>query len=238
SDVRVTLRVTHDRFILREVFAATTDQQLLTVLGDPRSGAQFGVNHWARSPQAVLTRDVIVRLEPAGRLVGRVVYADTGKPVPRAGVGLMFWPPEYAADDEGKFALSGLPSGKHLLRMYPPKGSEYLGVNRIIEIAAGDDVVRDFRLARGLPVSGRVVDDETGKGVAGVGIMYVAEKLKPVDLLPISLNIESGQEGRFRIAVPPGKGELFVASVPPDYPGIDVATGRSITEAGPRFRRV
>jgi 5-hydroxyisourate hydrolase-like protein (transthyretin family) len=232
SDVRVTLRVSHDRFILREVFAASTDQQSLTVLGDPRSAV-----HSDHSPQPVLTGDVVISLESAGRLVGRVIYADTGKPVPRAGVGLFFWPPEYAADDEGRFAVAGLPPRKHYFRFYPPKDSEYLGVASMIEIAAGKEIMRDFKLSRGESVTGRVLNEETGKGVAGVRITYLGEQAKQSDWQSIGIDAETGPDGRFHMALPPGKGELFVTGVPPAYAGIDVQTGRSITEAGPRFRR-
>jgi hypothetical protein len=235
GDVRATLRVSHDRFVLREAYAATTDMQSLEVRGDPRSG--FGVNHWARSPDPVLTGDVVIRLESAGRLVGRVVYADVGKAARRAGVGLMSWPPEYAADDEGKFALGGLPPGKHLFRIYPPRGSEYLGITQELEIVAGKDVVRDFQLVRGLPVAGRVLDEATSKGVAGVGITYFAKEAGPMDGKLLPLNVETGPDGRFRTSVPPGTGELFVTAVPQDYAEIDVAVGRSITDAGARFRR-
>src|SRR5262249_10173642 len=72
GDVRVTLRVSHQRFLFREVYAATTEQQPQSVLRDPRSGVNLGP-----SPQRVLTGDVAIQLERAGRLVGRVVYADT-----------------------------------------------------------------------------------------------------------------------------------------------------------------
>jgi RNA polymerase sigma factor (sigma-70 family) len=232
SDVRVTLRVSHDHFVLREVYAATTEQQLPDVMSNPRSGV-----HSDKSPQPILTGDVTIRLEAAGRLVGRVVYADTGKPAPRAGVGLYHWPAEYTANDEGRFAIGGLPPGKHHFRIYPPKDSEYLGVSNSIVVAAGNESVRDFKLPRGVPVNGRVLDEETGKGVAEVGIVYIGEKTAPTDQQLLTLGVQTGPDGRFRMAVPPGKGELFITSVPQNYAEIEVETGRSMTEAGPCFRR-
>src|SRR5262249_44550075 len=84
---------------------------------------------------------------------------------------------------------------------------------------------------------GRVLDEETGKGVAGVGIIYIDEKTGPADKQLLTLGVKTGPDRRFRVAVPPGKGELFISSVPENYADIEVETGRSITEAGPRFRR-
>jgi RNA polymerase sigma factor (sigma-70 family) len=231
--VRATLRVSHDRFVLREIFAATMQQQPLpAVLIDPRSSV-----YPDRTPQPVLSGEIVIPLKSAGRLLGRVLYADTGKPVPNAGVGLTRWPPDYAAGADGRFTIGGLPPARHDVRIYPPKGADYLGWADVIEVDAGKDLVKDFTVNRGVPATGRVLDEETGKAVAGVGIIFFSEKAPVSAERLLTQEAETGPDGRFRITLPPVKGELFICRVPQDYTEPDVAVGHSITEAGPRFRR-
>jgi hypothetical protein len=231
-EVRLNLRLSHDRFLPREVYAATTDRPQPKVAGDPNGAGQF------TEQEPVHTGTFTVRLERGYRLRARVIFADTRKPVAHAPWVFHYYPPDHAADAESRFVLNELTPGKHWVTVYPPDGSEYLGASAEVEIPADRrEVEHTFELRRGVPVSGRVMDEKTGQGVAGVTLVYLQEMAGRRGPWSDVREVKTDKQGRFRLAVPQGRGELFLTEAPTGYTGIDVATGGSITEASSKFRR-
>jgi RNA polymerase sigma factor (sigma-70 family) len=147
----------------------------------------------------------------AGRCVeGRVVYEDTGKPVPNAR--LMFANPiVYAkADEQGRFkvALYG-PSddGNGPVRdigvhVFPHPGEPYLSTFAGIDFPRG--VVHrevEVKLPRGVLVRGKVTEAGSGKPVAGAYVTHGGLR---------ETYAVSGPDGSFQLGVPAGTGYLLV----------------------------
>jgi RNA polymerase sigma factor (sigma-70 family) len=155
------------------------------------------------------------------RIEGTVREAGTGKPVPgyristNVGYGLSV---QAVSDKEGRYHLDNVPkSREHLLLAEPPVGSSWLPAGARCANAAGvQPLLADFTVARGVLVTGQVLDRSTGKGVRG-GIRFVP--------LPGNRFVEQpgfssyqvdrtmrqvGQDGRFKLVLPPGAGVLMV----------------------------
>jgi hypothetical protein len=118
------------------------------------------------------------------RISGRVLAADTGRPVRRARVLLASAAgPQrnVLTDDNGTFELMGLAGGRYTLtasrsgfvtlsygQRRPRQGGTPL------ELAAGQDLKGiDIRLPRGSVITGRIVDD-SGEAMAGVMVRVLA----------------------------------------------------------------
>jgi RNA polymerase sigma factor (sigma-70 family) len=164
----------------------------------------------------------------AERLIrGTVREAVSGKPVP----GITVWGSagygesvSAVSDSEGRYRLSGIPKMKQYLLHAEPndKGSWLRGGARARDNGGLDPVTADITLARGVVLTGRVIDRTTGKGVkAGVRFVPLPDNKffgKPgYD----SYNYErlmtpTDAEGRYRITVIPGGGVLMAQAYASD----------------------
>ena len=124
----IVLRWTSDR-VLRPVRepAGPDGRFSLCVPADVRAAtlwAEFGddsseealVNFEAGTPHEVHLRVLFGDTEP-GRIVGRVLDASTEDPVATATVSLAGRPAAVQSDRQGRFALTGVPGGEHLLEV-------------------------------------------------------------------------------------------------------------------------
>ena len=155
------------------------------------------------------------------RIAGTVREAGSGKPVAGFrihisvgyGDGL-----DAISDKEGRYQLNSVPKMKqYLLNANPPDNSSWLFAGARIDDTEGvQPLTVNFTVARGILLTGRVVDKKTGKGVSG-GIRFI----------PLSGNKYAKQpgydsyqyerlmrqvdgDGRFKFAVIPGPGVLMV----------------------------
>jgi RNA polymerase sigma factor (sigma-70 family) len=153
-------------------------------------------------------------LAPGRYVEGRVVYQDTGKPVPHARLMIANPVIETRADAEGRYkvplyaAREGDPFNSYprevRIRAYPPPGEPYLSGYRDEGFPKG--VVRregDVVLPRAVLVRGRITEAETGAPVAGA---YVEQGPEPL----LTARAASGPDGRYRIGVPTGTVRLKV----------------------------
>lgn len=129
----------------------------------------------AKAGQDLSGVDVVLR--PGASVEGRVLAPD-GTPVRAAEVSVTqaspndfasFNPFSATTDGDGRYQIDGVPPGPQTLEA---RAEGYRRTARDVEVAAGTSTV-DFRLERGLEVSGRVVDD-AGNPVPGVQIILVA----------------------------------------------------------------
>jgi hypothetical protein len=164
----------------------------------------------------------ITYVASAGRRIeGTVREAGSGKPVAGITIYCVFGRDAgvYAVSDkDGHYKLEGVPKMKqYLLNAWPPRGSSWLATGARRDDEEGLRPFRiDFTVARGIVVSGRVIDRATGKGVRG-GIRFVplpSNKYagKPgYDYYNYSRTMgdDTDADGRFKLAVPPGPGVLM-----------------------------
>jgi hypothetical protein len=176
----------------------------------------------------------------AGRYAeGRVVYEDTGKPVPHAR--LMFANPvvEAEADGQGRFKVSLFgprdygngPVRDIGVHAYPPPGEPY--VNTFVGIDFPRGVVRrevEVKLPRGVLVRGKVTEAGSGKPVAGAYVTHGALR---------ETYAVSGPDGTYQIGVPAGAGRLMVTHPSDEYiPQIVGSAGGGINNlAGGSFEK-
>jgi hypothetical protein len=157
-----------------------------------------------------------------GRVVEGVVKdIATGKPLAGVWVSVIFGFGDgvYAVTDkDGKYKLKGLPQQKsYQVYASPPNSSTYLRRSGSAEATPGTAPTRiDIELAKGIVVSGRVIDRQTGKGLsAGVrfaplpGNKYF-EKPGFDGYRSDRTMTGTDRDGRFRVVTIPGKSLLMV----------------------------
>jgi RNA polymerase sigma factor (sigma-70 family) len=155
------------------------------------------------------------------RIEGTVREARSGKPVAgfRIHINIGYGSGiDAISNAEGRYQLDGVTKVKqYLLNAEPPENSSWLRAGARIEDKEGLQPLKvDFTVARGVLVSGQVIDKSTGKGVKG-GIRFVPlpdnkfagkpgyDSYKYEDLMN-----EVGTNGRFQLTVMPGPGVLMV----------------------------
>jgi RNA polymerase sigma factor (sigma-70 family) len=149
--------------------------------------------------------NIRLALGPGRCAEGRVVYADTGKPVPHAR--LIFANPivEAEADEQGRFkvALFGPGHGNDVgVHAYPPPGEPYVNTFQGIDFSRG--VVHrqvEVKLPRGVLVHGKVTEAGSGKPVAGAYVTHGGLR---------ETYAVTGPDGSYRLGVPAGAGRLMV----------------------------
>ena len=119
-----------------------------------------------------------MRYEPQ-RVEGRVICADTGKPVAGAEVWVTAFR-QYAGKDaltrtdaEGRFSANPYPGTRYQVRAWVPAGMPYVGVERAFEWprgAARQSVEMAF--VRGVEVKGRVTEAPSGKALGKVRVAF------------------------------------------------------------------
>jgi RNA polymerase sigma factor (sigma-70 family) len=158
-------------------------------------------------------------LGPGRYVEGRVVYQDTGKPVPHAR--LMLYNPtiEAKTDAEGRFKVplynprEGDPfpvySRDITIGATPPRGEPYRGAGQGVDFPKG--VVRrevNLALPRGALIRGKVTEAGSGKPVAGARVAYNAN---------YEDSVGTGPDGSYQIGVAPGGGRLMVTHPSGEY---------------------
>ncbi len=157
-------------------------------------------------------------LGPGRCVEGRVVYEDTGKPVPHAR--LMFANPivEAKADEQGRFKvalfgpsddLNGRPVRDIGIHAFPHPGEPYL--NAFVGVDFPRGVVRreaEVKLPRGVLVRGKVTEAGSGKPVAGAYVTHAGLR---------ETYAVTGPDGGYQLGVPAGTGHLLVTHPSGEY---------------------
>ena len=82
---------------------------------------------------------------PSGRLIGRLVDRETGRPVATAAVSVVGRPTEAASDGQGVFRLTGVPAGQHELRV---RRLGYAPLRHAVDVTTGHTTELEIRLVR------------------------------------------------------------------------------------------
>ena len=178
---------------------------------------------------------------PSGRITGRVLAADTGRPVKRARVfaSSAELPGGRGAltDDGGIFDLSELPAGRYTLTV-SKSGFVSLSYGRRRPLQAGTPLQLadgqqlksvDFQLPRGSVIEGRVLDED-GDAMPGVTVRVMRYQYQQGDrrLVPAG-NAQTDDRGRYRVwGLTPG--DYYVSAVARNF---NVGGGRGVGRGGP-----
>ena len=209
-DERLRLGVTHDDFRGDFVLVATTDKSQPNI---EYSRYSYADRKSTKQSKKIFSSDFSIALKPPlPRLIGRVTAADSKKPLPKIKVE-QYGSTGSMTGPDGRFVVKNIRGERFRLLVWVPKGGEYLGRVMFVDVPRDKKETQlDIELERGQIINGVVVDDKTGKGVAGVLVGLFTDfdlNTTTVDgLLPTSAQTNS--EGRFRLAVPPGKGKVRI----------------------------
>ncbi len=156
-------------------------------------------------------------LEPGKVVEGVVTDKATGKPLAGVQVAPFFRNGDdyIITDANGNYRLEGLPQEKtYRIRATPPQESSYLkDQSAEAPSTPGAAPVRvDIALAKGVALTGRVLDRQTGKGVKAMitAFAYSVSGGGALDPTKWPFRTVTDNEGRFRAAAAPGTWLLTV----------------------------
>ena len=121
------------------------------------------------------------------KIAGRIVAADTGKPLRRAAVTLIANPSKTTrvtvTDGDGRYEFSSLPPGRYGVRPdkqgYVVISPDPFSTGTGVELSEGEVADRtDFALPRGSVITGRITD-EFGEPMAGVMVQAARYQFRP-----------------------------------------------------------
>jgi protocatechuate 3,4-dioxygenase beta subunit len=176
-------------------------------------------------------KEVSLALHPATIIEGRVLAADTGRPIPDAVVAVQGGTGVFGArfttrsraDGQGRFRVNPSAGDYFRLRAIPPRGQAYLPGEAEFEWAKGAVKKEiDLKVPRGVLIHGKVTEQGTGRPVPGASVRSFAMR-QPGGM--IEGDVVAGDDGSYRFAVPPGKGHLLVLAPTLDYVPQEIGGG-------------
>ena len=190
------------------------------------------------------SKSMTVALEPARIITGRVTDADSDRPIPHArlvvlshkgGAGHIN---QFEADDQGRFRMNPLSADRYSISVASTSGQPYLGGSMgIFDWPRGAVEHRvDLTLHRGALIRGKVVEEGTGRPVAGARISFGTRRDPANPNAPSSGHEESAPDGSFQVAVLPTPGYLIVLAPTDDYV-LQSIGGQVVREGRPGGRR-
>jgi len=188
------------------------------------------------------SKPMAAALVPAQILTGRVTYADTGKGVPHAPLGLMASQgrvailAEFETDDEGRFRLNPPPADRsYNVSAYPPEGQPYLIAHKRLEWPKGAlEQSLDLALPRGVLIHGRVTEEGSGKPVPGASVDFVP-RAEPRNRQ--NRGFTTAADGSFQFGAMPSPGYLFIRGPSDDYVLREIGN-RMVDQGEPGGRRL
>ena len=216
----------------------TTDDQGRIALTGIGRGVGLGLNvrdlRYARqelqikpSGEAAATETTLA-LEPARLIEGRVLAADTGRPIPNAVVSATgfvknenahgYFTSKYRADGEGRFTMNPIASESYTVGAFPTGGEPYLIQQDELKWTKGTvKATHDIRVRRGVLIRGKVTEAGTNRPLSASSIEFIPTGGRDNVLWGWQATVASKDDGSFQIAVPAGKGHLLIFGPTGDY---------------------
>jgi RNA polymerase sigma factor (sigma-70 family) len=215
QNLRVVLTVLHPRFALQSIVVNTD--------GTAES------------------KPITMALQPAQNITGRVTYADTGKPVPHAVLMVSSQQQaDFEADAEGRFRINPPSSDGYNISAHPPGGQPYLTIRQHLDWPKGAiEQSLDLALPRGVSIRGKVVEEGSGRPIAGATVRFIthAERQGNASLNSGSTVLDTAADGSFQFGALPKPGYLSVMGPSDDYTFQSISE-RMANEGKPGGRRL
>jgi beta-lactamase regulating signal transducer with metallopeptidase domain len=215
----------------------TSERAVITLeIDDPRFAHQLLVFAAGEEGRA---RPKTVPLLPPQVINVRVVRGDDGKPM--AGAWVVVQAGEEStgarADEKGRVRISSWPGGNFKIVAYARDGEPYIRCETSLAWPKGAvEQSVEVKLRRGVILRGKVVEEPSGKPVAGANISYYQTyRNNPLYLASYNRDAASGRDGTFTLAVPYGPGHLLVQGPSADYLHETTSHGELGTGWGPNL---
>ncbi len=128
------------------------------------------------------------------------------------------WDGEGVSNDQGQYRVRTGAASRYNLAVFPPMGTAYLNLTKDLEWSRGAlDRTVDIVLPRGVPVRGKVVEEGTGRPVAGARVGYVSNPDRDPQTGAWNTRTATAADGSFLLGVMPGPGYLTVLGPGEDY---------------------
>ena len=171
-------------------------------------------------PGQSAAKEATLALEPARIIEGRVLAADTGKPIPNAVVSARtqvqnehangLFTAKFRADAAGRFKLNPTAGDEYTLGAFPTGGEPYLIQQDELKWVKGAvKATHDIKLPRGVLIRGKVTEHGTARPLPGSSIQFIPTQDDDKVLSGWEAIVASQNDGSFQIAVarrgtPPG----------------------------------
>ena len=202
-----------------------------------------------QTDSSAASKEITLALQPARIIEGRVLAADTGKPIPSAVVSVAtrvqnehangYFTAKFRADAEGRFHLNPIAGEQFTLSAFPTNGEPYLvPQDKLNWVKGAVKASHDIKLPRGILLRGKVTEKETGRPLPRSSIQYVPFGHAENMLSGWHAIVASQDDGSYQIAVAPGKGHLLIFGPTPDYVLEEFGSNRLSSDkpGGTRFR--
>jgi len=169
----------------------------------------------------------------------RVIRGDDGKPM--AGAWVVVRAGEQStgarADEEGQVRISAWPGRSFTIVAYAKDGEPYIRCETSLDWPKGAvQQSAEVKLKRGVILRGKLVEEPSGKPVAGASISYYqTHRNNPLYIPSYNRDTVSGPDGTFMLAVPHGPGHLLVQGPTADYLHVTTSHGELGTGWGPNL---
>ncbi|MFN0050971.1 MAG: hypothetical protein ACKV0T_02195 [Planctomycetales bacterium] len=176
------------------------------------AGYDGGQVQW--EPLPVHTAPFTVTLRPGFSVSGRVIREQDGKGVADKAISFGYFNQSSSklTDAEGRFAFVGVPTKTN--RLSVAGGVDHLGCRIAVEFSQERmDLQIEVPLPEGIAVQGRVIDQQTGRGISGAILYDRAMEAVPYESLETSYFSDPGKtdaDGGFQMRIPAGKRRLSV----------------------------
>jgi RNA polymerase sigma factor (sigma-70 family) len=199
--------------------------------------------------QAAAAKEITLTLEQAQIIEGRVLAADTGRPIPNAVVSAQtlvkkfhaqgFFTAKFRADREGRFTMNPLAGETYTLGAFPTGGEPYLIQQEEFKWTKGAvKATHDIKVRRGVVIKGKVTEAGADRPLPGSSIMFIPVQGGDDLLSGWQAMVASQSDGSFQIAVPAGKGHLLVFGPTGDYVLGEIGANKLFSDqsGGVRYR--
>ncbi len=194
-------------------------------------------------------KETTLALQPARLIEGRVLAADTGRPIPNAIVSAQtlvsnehargFFTEKFRADLQGRFIMNPIAGESYTLGAFPTGSEPYLIQQDELKWKKGTvKATHDIKLRRGVLIRGKVTDATTGRPLPASSIQFMPVNGGDSVLSGWQAIVASQDDGSFQIAVSAGKGHLLIFGPTGDYVLGEIGSNRlrSDRPGGMRYR--
>jgi hypothetical protein len=199
--------------------------------------------------QTAAAKETTIALEQAQIIEGRVLAADTGRPIPNAVVSAQtlvknqhahgFFTAKFRADQEGRFTMNPIAGESYTLGAFPTGGEPYLIQQDEIKWSKGAvKATHDIKVRRGVLIKGKVTEAGADRPLPGSSVMFIPVRGGDDLLSGWQAMVASQDDGSFQIAVPAGKGHLLIFGPTGDYVLGEIGSNKLYSDesGGRRYR--